>query len=285
MSFHLGIPVFIEHASRRLFALQFNAAPDVAFRGIVLHLPAFAEEMNKSRAMVASQARSMANQGYTVLVPDYFGTGDSSGEFSEANWTVWLEDMRYCLRWLQAQVAGAVTLWGIRLGALMALELAGEVKLNVSRLVLWNPVLQGEQFMLQFLRLRLVKSMMYGAAKEKVADLKQQLEENGMLEVAGYELSASMFREVAALKAMTMAQPAANNIYWADVSSTLKSLPVPTQTLLDQWQDRGLEVEVDQLKAPQFWATQEISRADELIEKTTQWLAAEPPTNVLRESG
>jgi len=272
VTFSSGTPFFLEYSSRRLFVLLFEANSDVAFKGLVLHLPAFGEEMNKSRAMVVSQARAMANQGFTVLVPDYFGTGDSSGDFSAASWTIWLEDMRYCLDWLQQQTVGSVALWGLRLGALMAIELAAIPTISVFQLILWNPVLQGEQYMLQFLRLRLANSMVYGEAKEKTADLKQSLKQDGFLEVAGYELSASMFEEVADRKAKDFGTPSIRKVFWGDVASTIKSLPVPVKTLVDQWQAAGVDVDVEQVSGPQFWATQEISRVDNLILATTSWL-------------
>ena len=93
----VGDPSFLKHSSRHLFVLKFDANPEVAFKGTVMHLPAFGEEMNKSRAMVAAQARALANEGFQVFVPDYYGTGDSGGDFSEATWDLWLEDIRFCL--------------------------------------------------------------------------------------------------------------------------------------------------------------------------------------------
>ena len=50
-------------------------------RGAVLHLHAFAEEMNKSRRMVALQARALAEAGFAVLQIDLHGCGDSGGDF------------------------------------------------------------------------------------------------------------------------------------------------------------------------------------------------------------
>lgn len=280
MSFHSGTPFFLDLPSRRLFALLFHPAPTTSIQGVILHFPAFAEEMNKSRAMVVAQARSMADEGYIVLLPDYFGTGDSSGDFSEASWQDWLEDMRYCLSWLKNQYDAQLTLWGLRLGALMALELASEETTNISRLLLWNPVLQGEQFMAQFLRLRLANSMMYGGAKEKVADLKQYLDKDGVLEIAGYQLSAALFQQVNAIKAKTFTLPSVTDILWTDVAGTMKPLAVPAQALVDQWRIAGIDVDVKQVEGAQFWNTQEISRADQLIEATTGWLKASHSSDV-----
>jgi len=237
---------------------------------VILHIPAFAEEMNKSRAMVVAQARAMATQGFTVLVPDYFGTGDSQGDFSEASWQIWLKDMRFCQQWLQSQYGNEIILWGLRLGALMALELASQD--TTSKLILWNPVLLGEQFMLQFLRLRLANSIIYGDNKEKLADLKQRLEQGGRIEVAGYQLSAALFEQVCELKAKALQLSSVKNVLWTDVSTNTKPLAVPAQAVVDQWQAAEIEVNVKPVMGYQFWNTQEISRADSLIEVTTDWL-------------
>ena len=67
----------------------------------IIHIPAFAEEMNKSRRMLAMQAQAFAGQGYAVLVLDLFGTGDSSGDFGEATWDIWLQNIDTALVWLK----------------------------------------------------------------------------------------------------------------------------------------------------------------------------------------
>lgn len=250
-------------------------------------MPAFGEEMNKSRAMVTMQAREFAKQGYQILVPDYFGTGDSAGDFCEASWEIWLEDICYCISWLKEGSQASLILWGLRLGALMALELASDKELGVSALLLWNPVLSGEQHMLQFLRLRLANSMMNAGAKEKMGDLKALLEKEGMLEVAGYELPCALFNEVCARKAIEIGMPSVKAVYWAELSPSAKVLSGPAQQLVDRWKDAGLSVETEQIVGPQFWATQEISEAFELIEKTSCWLekVALTPTLSQRERG
>ncbi|EGG98138.1 esterase/lipase/thioesterase family [gamma proteobacterium IMCC2047] len=160
----------------------------------------------------------------------------------------------------------------------MALELASQATSDISRLLLWNPVSQGEQYILQFLRLRLVNSMMQGERKEKVSDLIELVERDGVIDVAGYELSKAMFSEVSGRKAQTLVTELNSSIdvLWLDIASQLKTLPVPTQKLLDQLGGAGHRVTIKQLAGPQFWATQEISRADTLITATCECLSSEP---------
>lgn len=92
--------------------------------GDILAVPAFAEEMNRCRAMVAMQARTLSAIGIGSLVLDPFGTGDSAGEFDQANWDGWLDDLQRGLDWLRRHEQGCRSLWALRLGAVLASQLA-----------------------------------------------------------------------------------------------------------------------------------------------------------------
>ena len=99
-----------------LFCIYHASATD-AFKGSLLYLHPFAEEMHKSRRMAAMQARALAGAGYAVLQMDLMGCGDSAGDFSDACWSVWLDDARLCHDWLHTKTATPVTVWGLRSGA------------------------------------------------------------------------------------------------------------------------------------------------------------------------
>ena len=133
----------------------------------VLHCPAFAEEMNKSRKMVMDQARAFAEQGVGVLLPDLWGTGDSPGEFSDADWMVWRRNLMQILVWLKQQGSQTVTLWGLRLGCLLAQDIQQDWQADwphLRQLLYWQPLLNGKQAVTQFLRLRLASGLLEGAA-------------------------------------------------------------------------------------------------------------------------
>ena len=72
-----GIPVFIDSAAGRVFAIYHRPAEGGSNGPAMLYLPPFAEEMNRSRRMAALQARALAAAGYGVLLLDPYGTGDS----------------------------------------------------------------------------------------------------------------------------------------------------------------------------------------------------------------
>ncbi|MGI4849783.1 MAG: serine aminopeptidase domain-containing protein [Janthinobacterium lividum] len=125
-----------------------------ACRGALVMVHTFAEEMNRSRRMCAMQARALADAGIAVLVVDLYGCGDSSGDFGDARWQIWLDDLLLAKRWLEQRCGVVAGYLGLRLGALLALNAAADASTPVGPLVLWQPVLRGATYLTQFLRLR-----------------------------------------------------------------------------------------------------------------------------------
>ena len=66
----------------------------------------------------------MAAAGYTVLQIDLRGCGDSSGDFGEAGWSDWVDDVLAACVWLREQNQAPLWLWGLRAGCLLATEVA-----------------------------------------------------------------------------------------------------------------------------------------------------------------
>ncbi|MCK7493610.1 MAG: alpha/beta hydrolase [Comamonadaceae bacterium] len=77
--------------------------------------------MNKSRRMAALQSRALAAAGFAVLRVDLLGCGDSAGDFGDATWPRWVDDVVAAARWLRRQHPDAADaplwLWGLRAGA------------------------------------------------------------------------------------------------------------------------------------------------------------------------
>lgn len=142
---------FLEGPRGSLMAVYYPPEGKAHPLGDVLVAPAFAEEMNRCRSMVSMQAREFARIGIGTLILDPLGTGDSAGDFGEATWAMWREDLQAGARWLRAHGNGCRMLWGIRLGAIMAVELA-VADPGIERLLFWQPVVDGKQFFTQFLR-------------------------------------------------------------------------------------------------------------------------------------
>lgn len=241
-------------------------------RGGVVHAPAFAEEMNKARRMVALQARALAEAGYLVLLVDPLGTGDSSGDFGEATWTAWVDDVVRGIDWMESEQSGPTWVWGLRTGCLLA-RTALDARPS-ARALLWQPVLSGNQYLRQFLRTRIVADRTRRAdASSSVTDLLAQIDAGQCLEISGYRLAPDLAR---GLRAAEFSAPAiATPTQWFEVrNDPAMELPPPVRAAIQAWQDRGCAMSFATVVGPPFWQTQEIEVCPALLEQTTAAVTA-----------
>jgi exosortase A-associated hydrolase 2 len=242
-----------------------HGAPRVA----VAYCPPFLEEMNKARRMAALQARRFAAAGAAVLLVDLYGCGDSEGELATADWGIWKQNIAAACGWLRGQTGQPVTLWGLRAGCLLALDAAREPGVAAAGYVLWQPVLNGESAITQFLRLRVAAGMLSdtGAATGTSA-LRQALKSGETLEVAGYDLNPRLAAGMDALK-LTDLCPSAGVVSWLEIAADPARPPSPaTQRSLDAFRAAGAEVRFQTVEGEAFWSTLEITECPRLIEAT-----------------
>ena len=261
-------PFFLDSPRGPLFCI-FTSPSNQRLKGAVLYLPPFAEEMHKSRRMAALQARAMAVQGYAILQIDLTGCGDSAGDFGDASWSTWLEDARLGHAWLANKTAQPVTLWGLRTGALLAVDLAQRLQ-NTHHLILWQPVSDGSLFLNQFLRIKLASEMLSdGQSKSGTKALLAQLEAGQGVEVGGNMLSPAMARELGGIKLASLVP--ACPVSWLEVGAQASITPA-SQRIVDAWMAAGASVQTRTVQGDPFWVTQEITECPKLIDASLSCL-------------
>ncbi|TFW22066.1 hydrolase 2, exosortase A system-associated [Duganella callida] len=271
-------PFFLAREQGQRFCLAH--APAGRCRGALLYLHPFAEEMNKTRRMAALQARALAEAGYAVLQLDLAGCGDSSGDFADASWDGWLADVAAGRQWLEQQYDQPVTLWGLRTGALLALDYARTAARAPRRLLLWQPVLNGATFLTQFLRLRMANALLaegrQGAA-EDTQTLRATLQGGAPLEVAGYTLAPALAASLDGLDAIRLPAPACPVDWFELVAAADRPLPIPATRLAAAWREQGCPLTQQAIVGPSFWATQEISVSPALLAATSALFTGAAP--------
>ena len=274
------VPFFLDGADGPLFSIHYPPAAENTPRGALLFVPPFAEEMNRARRMVVLQARRLATLGFHVLLFDLYGTGDSGGDFGEAHWEGWLEDVGYAKRWLVEQSGLPVTLWGLRTGCLLAAEHHRHNEEMPSSLLFWQPVANGQLFLTQFLRLKIAAAMASGAegGEEKgpsTKALRQALLDGESLEVAGYDISTSVARGLDAAR-LGKAVPVANSsAIWLEVGQGEEpSLPPASQAVIEAWREAGVKVVAKKVPGSSFWSIEETTLVPALWQKTEEALLA-----------
>lgn len=121
--------------------------PKNAVRAWVL-CPPFAEEEKTSRRIFTLIAQMLEARGEASLIFSFRGTGDSEGNFVNADLTAWRHDLQAATHQLATRAPGAkIAFLGVRLGASLALQEARS--LGASQLILIEPLLSGRSFLMQ----------------------------------------------------------------------------------------------------------------------------------------
>jgi exosortase A-associated hydrolase 2 len=252
----------------------FHAPRGGTAKGSLVYVPPFAEEMNKSRRMAALQSRVFADAGYAVLQIDLLGCGDSSGDFGDATWSDWVDDVLLACRWLRSRPVGPLWLWGLRAGCLLAAEAAGRLE-QPSRLLFWQPTPSGKPVLQQFLRLQTAAELLSGTVKGGVEALRAKLAAGELVEVAGYRIAAAL---ASGLERAELT-PCGNveRLQWLEVSTRSEATLGPASLrAVERWQAAGCAVEARVVHGPAFWQTTEIEDAPALLPASLAALQREP---------
>jgi exosortase A-associated hydrolase 2 len=266
-------PFYLKASVGERFCLYHSPDSATEIRGALVYVHPFAEEMNKSRRMAALQARAFAKAGFAVLQIDLFGCGDSSGDFAEARWEIWKDDVLAATTWLEARTGMVATLWGLRLGALLALDLAANSTHHFHGLLLWQPVINGEQFLTQFLRMRLASDIIGKGGEQSggTQEMRKLMAAGESLEIAGYELAPALAASVDSLKATDLVVTSMP-IHWFElVAESGRPLPPAAARVADAWEARSVDLHRHLVPGKPFWSSQEIEECPALLLETTRF--------------
>ncbi len=230
----------------------------------MIYLHPFAEEMNKSRRMAALQSRALAVAGFDVLQIDLLGCGDSSGDFADASWEAWREDVLLAHRWLRTQTQAPLTLWGLRAGCLLAANAAVDLP-ESTNFIFWQPIISGKLHWQQFMRLKMAGELAGGRAKGVTEQIKQQIAAGNSVEIAGYTVSPELVED---LEISELRPPAgrAGQVCWLELSTRDEATIAPaSQKYIEHWQAAGCAINAEVIHGPAFWQTTEIEDAPHLL--------------------
>lgn len=262
---------FLDTPYGRLFAVYHRPAKQQLVRGHILCVPPFAEEMNRCRSMITLQAQAFAQIGVGTLLVDLYGTGDSAGEYRDAQWSLWLQNIRASAAWLADQPGGCLALWGIRLGVMLAAESLRLAVAPGAGLLAWQPVADGQTHLTQFLRIRLAAQMdRPHLPKETTASLRQQLAAGQFVEVAGYEIHPQLAAALDAARLHDRITPPETRILWIEqAGSNAPQLSPANQKVVNAWRNVGLAPEIRLFAGTAFWQHYERAIAPDAIAATT----------------
>lgn len=234
----------------------------------------FAEEKKCAHRVMVEAARAFCEADIGCMRFDYRGTGDSAGSFADATPEEWVEDIlaaaRYVRDTLQARTLG---LLGLRLGAALAVQAAVADEELVDFLVLWEPVINGKQYLQQNLRRSMIKAMLTDEEKFDAGRVRAA-QRDEVFDFDGYPISSEMRRQIEAIDLL--------EIKPADVEPSLvvnigtRDQPGEGYVALAE-RLRGRAVAVRQ---EPFWARIGLISAQPVVEASEIWLAEQQASSL-----
>lgn len=139
-------PCYLPSQGQALFAcLHRSREGQSSTHGVLICPPVGYEQIHAHRSL-RHLADDLAAAGFLACRLDYHGTGDSPGRDEDSDrCDTWQTNIRDAIRWLHdAHGCTQVSVIGVRLGALLALEVSGDSP--VTDLILWAPVIKGRTY-------------------------------------------------------------------------------------------------------------------------------------------
>lgn len=153
----------------------FHPSAEPGQRAVLLCNP-FGQEAVRVHRMQRVLAERLSRLGMPVLRFDYFGTGESEGDDHDGDLEQWRQDIVAADARLRLLSGCAETAWiGIRLGATLALQAAGQAEQPPASLLMWEPVSNGRAY-LESLRRAHRRALAYSYGPS-ASNLESQLEE------------------------------------------------------------------------------------------------------------
>jgi alpha/beta superfamily hydrolase len=163
-------------------------------RGVVIVSP-FAEEKVRTLRILVTLSRALAKLGMTVMYFDYYGDGDSEGDFEEASFGDRIADIKAAANFMkETEDLQKVGMLGLRWGATLAGLLSDEIK--PAFLIMWEPIVNTEKYFFDHLRSNVASQMLLdGKVSKNRQALVEELEAGAVVTVEGYNISGRFFVE------------------------------------------------------------------------------------------
>lgn len=263
---------YIRGGAGKLFALHY-APPNITDKSECIVVAAsFAEEMNRCRYMSTMFAQQISQFDFGFLSVDAYGTGDSEGEYKDSSWNQSCQDLQTAITYAGTLGYQKVSILGVRLGALQAMQAAGTTEC-LQRLIFWQPVINGQAALTQFLRIRIAASMQRGEQQETIQELESLINNGRHISVSGYDVGPDLFKGIKAAKFDSFINSLAVPVGWFTViASSDRKTPKGDMMMIEKLRQHDIRVDHQEIIGPPFWLAHERTLVPELVEATVRYV-------------
>lgn len=219
-------PFYFGHEHEKLYGCYHKPNQQLKLKrkcNLIICNPLGFEYQNSHRSL-HKLATLLANEGYPVLRFDYFGCGDSLGNFEQGTITKWLENIDCAAQEIRDKTGCQRTcIIGLRFGATLATLYAQKQKSAVS-VICWDLIISGKHYLQEMITLQRKKIDRQFTAKKLAATE----------ELLGYRCTQKLCAELARLDLTLTCKDDDTNYHFldsharcdkAEIKSYLQSLP------------------------------------------------------------
>jgi exosortase A-associated hydrolase 2 len=237
-------PFYFGPPALRLFGIHDAPQTDAGRESsVVLCYPHGRDYASAFRAY-RTLATRLTRAGFHVLRFDYFGTGDSTGDIGEASFKQWIADVVAAVDEVRGSLGhSSVSLVGLRLGATLAAMAATECR-DVDRLVLWEPVVRGDEYVTTLLARH---REWFQANVRRRADARRLSVDD---EALGYRFTESFRNELERVDLSALVMRPAHDILIVSQHDNAEHA-----RLAQRLQELGAAVEAKRVEGPKIWST------------------------------
>lgn len=257
------------------FATAVLPPEGISVRGRWLQVQALGDEAHFARRVVLRQAMRLARDGWTTLVVDLFGCGDSPGELHEATPELWRDDLIRAAAIARGDGGLPFVVGAHRAGVLLAADLLSQPGVRCDGFVAWAPVLRGRDWWAGWQRLaRLAALTRNDASGESAPD--PVTDGEAAVWLAGERIAVSLKNWLIAREALPREAPLVPVLHVFDAALPGNAVADPVAAWAERWQALGGPAVVHPVRLPAFWAAMDPVDVDDAIEATASALMRWP---------
>ncbi len=265
-------PSFIEGSAGKIFALHYSPQDITNQSECFVVAASLAEEMNRCRYMGTMLAQQLSMRGYGYLVVDTYGSGDSAGDTLDVRWDQIYQDLNTAIEHAFSLGYKHVSLLGIRLGALHVMQVAAKCP-NIKRLIFWQPIINGQSALTQFLRIKIAASIGRNEEPGTIKDFEAQIARGEYLNVTGYDIHPEFFNGIKTAHFKNHIASCSMPVGWfTTLTSADRKTPQGDIKLIQSWREQGSDIRHIEVIGPSFWQAHERTLVPELVEETIKYV-------------
>lgn len=264
-------PIYFKNGNYELFGIFYKPEESIKKTGFVFSHP-FIEEKLWTQRVFVNFARELAQKGYPVFRFDFMGHGDSEGDFENSTVESRLSDMDKAIEKIMTEFSSLenIGLLGLRLGASLA-AIKAETHPLISKLILWEPIVNGSDYMQEILRINLTtQTAVYKEIIHNREALVEQMKNGNTVNIDGYEIPINLFQQVSDINLIDDTKSFTGSGLTVQISRNDKRINKKFETLKTLYQNMNFQISIEE----PFWKEIKIfySKANNLFNDTLKWL-------------